>query len=251
MKLHEYKRNYELEQTYWWFVGVRAMVKNLLSLTMADRSLGKVLDIGCGTGALLDQLQPSSTELWGLDVSPEALKYCSLRGHANLVLADAANTPFRSASFDVVTAIGLIEHLEHDLPFLMETKRLLKPDGVLILLTSSFPYLWSVHDTANEHKRRYYLRRLKQKMNEVGFEAIRFSHLNFFLFPIIAPMLLLHRQIYGVKPAHSERILPTPPWTLNAILTWLLLLEAKLMRWISFPWGISMIGAFKSPRCES
>jgi ubiquinone/menaquinone biosynthesis C-methylase UbiE len=246
MKLHEYKRNYDLEQTYWWFVGVRAMVKTLLSLSVRNGSVGKVLDIGCGTGALLDQLQTCSTEVWGVDVSSEALKYCSLRGHAKLVLADATHVPFRSEYFDVVTAIGLIEHLEDDAAFLAEVKRLLKPNGMLILLTSSFPYLWSMHDTANEHKRRYYLRRLNKKINELGFQSIRFSHLNFFLFPFIGSMLLLHRLICGTTADHPERILPIPPSAINAILTWLLLFEAKLMKWISLPCGISMIGAFRS-----
>src|ERR1044071_9600093 len=137
MKFHEYKRNYELEQTYWWFVGVRAMDNTLLSLSAGKESLGRVLDVGCGTGALMDQLQACSSELWGVDVSPEALKYCALRGHRRLVMADATNTPFRSEYFDVITAIGLIEHLERDVDFLMELKRLLKPDGVLILLTST------------------------------------------------------------------------------------------------------------------
>src|SRR2546430_262168 len=114
MKLHEYRRNHELEQNYWWFVGVRAMVRNLLSLSIKHDILGRVLDVGCGTGALLDQLQTCSTELWGLDSSSEALKYCLIHGHKNLILADANNTPFPSAYFDVITAIGLIEHLDDD-----------------------------------------------------------------------------------------------------------------------------------------
>jgi SAM-dependent methyltransferase len=250
MKVHEYKRNYELEQTYWWFVGVRAMVSRLLSLTAGSRNLGRVLDIGCGTGALLDQLKTRSVELWGLDISPEALKYCSLRGHANLIAADAARTPFRNGYFDVVTAIGLIEHLDDDVAFLHEAKRLLTPNGVLVLLTSSFPYLWSMHDTANEHKRRYYLSRLRHKINEVGFETVRFSHLNFFLFPILAFALLAHRWIYGLDKVNPERILPVPPRPCNAVLTEVLLLESRLMQWMPLPWGISMIGAFRSVPCE-
>jgi 2-polyprenyl-3-methyl-5-hydroxy-6-metoxy-1,4-benzoquinol methylase len=84
MQLHEYQRNYELEQNYWWFVGVRAMVRSLLSLSPGHGRLGKVLDVGCGTGALLDQLQACSAEVWGLDISHEALKYCMLRGHKHL-----------------------------------------------------------------------------------------------------------------------------------------------------------------------
>ena len=250
MKLYEYERNYSLEQRYWWFVGVRAMVRSLLSLTGGNGSLGKVLDLGCGTGALLDQLRGCSAELWGLDVSQEGLKFCAIRGHKKLVLADATRIPFRQNYFDVITAIGLIEHLDDDQLFLYEVKRLLKPNGTLILLTSSFPYLWSMHDTANEHKRRYYLRELNRQINEVGFQTIRFSHLNFFLFPIIAPLLVLHRKIYGIESAHPERILPSMPSVINLILTWLLLCEARLMRWVTLPWGISMIGVFKKARCE-
>jgi SAM-dependent methyltransferase len=249
MKLHEYKRNYELEQSYWWFVGVRAMVQRLLSLTRESRSLGKVLDVGCGTGALLDQLQRSSAELWGVDLSREGLKFCAMRGHQNLVLADATRNPFRREYFDVITAIGLIEHLEDDGAFLLELKRLLKPNGVFVLLTSSFPYLWSMHDVANEHKRRYYLRSLNRQINDLGFETIRFSHLNFFLFPIIAPLLFLHRKLYGLKSEHPERILPVTATGINLVLTWLLLFEAKLMKWISFPWGVSMIGVFRKAAC--
>jgi SAM-dependent methyltransferase len=250
MKLYEYERNYSLEQRYWWFVGVRAMVRSLLSLTGGNGSLGKVLDLGCGTGALLDQLRGCSAELWGLDVSQQGLKFCAIRGHKKLVLADATRIPFRQNYFDVITAIGLIEHLDDDQLFLYEVKRLLKPNGMLILLTSSFPYLWSIHDTANEHKRRYYLRELNRQINEVGFQTIRFSHLNFFLFPIIAPLLVLHRKIYGIESAHPERILPPIPTVINLILTWLLLCEARLMRWVTLPWGISMIGIFKKARCE-
>ncbi len=193
----------------------------------------------------MDQLQPHSKELWGLDLSMEALKYCKLRGHKNLILSDAVNTPFPSEYFHIITAIGLIEHLEDDDSFLIEMLRLLKPNGILILLTSSFPYLWSVHDTANEHKRRYYLRPLRGKIQEAGFETVRFTHLNFFLFPIIASMLLLHRQIYGVESDHPKRFLPRLPRIANFMLTQLLIFESKLMRWVRLPWGISMIGAFK------
>jgi ubiquinone/menaquinone biosynthesis C-methylase UbiE len=249
MKLYEYHRNYELEQNYWWFVGVRAMVRSFLSLSPGHGHLGRVLDVGCGTGVLLDQLRACSAEAWGLDISHEALKYCVLRGHKQLVLADAAHVPFPAASFDVVTAIGVIEHLEDDQAFLLEIKRLLKPDGRFIMLTSSFPFLWSMHDTANEHKRRYYLRQLERKISQLGFETVRFSYLNCLLFPAIAPALLLHRLIYGLQADDPHRILPLPPRIINSALTWLLRLEAQLMRWIPLPWGISMIGVFKRPGC--
>jgi hypothetical protein len=125
-------------------------------------------------------------------------------------------------------------------------RRLLKPNGIFIMLTSSFPYLWSMHDTANEHKRRYYLRQFNRKTSDLGFDTVCLTHMNFFLFPAIASMLLLHRMIYGITSDHPERILPHTSHTVNTILTSILRLESKLMRWIRLPWGISMMGAFKN-----
>lgn len=245
MELEEYQRNYELEQSYWWFVGVRAMVERLVALSGEGESPGRVLDIGCGTGALLEQLQPRSREAWGIDNSREALQFCRKRGLTNLVLADATRLPFVSDYFDLVTAIGIIEHVRDDEALLFQIRRVLKPGGALILLTSSFPYLWSMHDTANRHRRRYYLRALRSGIEQVGFETLRFSHLNFFLFPLLAPALIAHRLLFGTRSEQPRRIMPIPPRLVNEWLTSILRLEAHLIGHLSLPWGVSMIGAFR------
>lgn len=245
MQLDEYRRNFELEQSYWWFVGVRAMIESMLRVANPRLRLGKVLDVGCGTGAILDQLKPHSQALVGVDISSEAMRYCRMRQHTDLIQTDAVNVPLPSAEFDTITAIGLIEHLNDDDAFLEEMHRLLRADGVFVMLTSSFPYLWSMHDEANHHKRRYYLRSLQRKIHSAGFRTVRFSHLNFVLFPLLAAMLLLHRTIYGLRPTHTRRLLPIPPSAINRILTGVLLVEARLMRAVRLPWGISMIGVFR------
>jgi ubiquinone/menaquinone biosynthesis C-methylase UbiE len=249
VEVEEYQRNYQLEQTYWWFVGVRAMVERLLSLSGQVTALGRVLDIGCGTGALLELLNGRSREAWGIDNSRQALHFCRKRGLTNLVLADATQLPFGSDYFDLVTAIGIIEHVQDDQALLDQIWRVLKPRGAVVLLTSSFPYLWSMHDTANNHRRRYYLRALRRRIEQIGFETLSFSHLNFFLFPLLAPALIGHRLLFGTRSPHPHRIMPTPPRPVNAWLTSVLRLEARLMGHLTFPWGVSMIGAFrKGPR---
>ena len=154
MKVQEYERNYRLESNYWYFVGLRAIVWTLIDFSIGKGRLGRVLDLGCGTGALLDELRPRSDELWGVDISREAIEFCQQRGHKNLVLTSATTLPFENAYFDLVTAIGVIEHIENDKEFIAEMRRVLKPGGTAILMTSSFPFLWSMHDVANEHVRR-------------------------------------------------------------------------------------------------
>ena len=246
MQDYEYERNYVLEKNYWWFGGVRKMVHNLLSLACDNQALSqaKILDVGCGTGALLDELKPKCKELWALDISSEALKFCEIRGHNNLILGSADALPFADASFDIVTSIGVIEHLDDDEKYLSEISRVLKNNGKFVMLTSSFQYLWTEHDVANMHKRRYYLRELNSKMQKFKFQKIRFSHLNFILFPLLALILLGHRMLYGIANKNPQRILPMPPLIVNFILKQIILIEAFLMKYVSLPWGISMIGIF-------
>jgi len=243
--LTEYQRNFELEKTYWWFIGVRRMVKTLIALCNPRRGPLKILDIGCGTGALMDDLTAQGHNVWGLDISQEALKFCRMRGHKKLYLADAAKLPFADDCFDLVTAIGVIEHLDNDEIFLNEVARVLRPQAYFVMLTSSFPWLWSMHDVANEHRRRYYLSEIERLFAASHFQSVRLSHMNFLAFPFLAVTLILHRLIYGLSPEHSQRILPVPPKPMNFILTEALALEASLMKWVRLPWGVSMIGAFR------
>ena len=98
---------------------------------------------------------------------------------------------------------------------------------------------------ANRHHRRYYLKPLRARIEAAGFETVRFSHMNFLLFPLLAPALLAHRWVIGLTSDHPQRILPKPPRLVNLALTQILRLEAFLMRRLTLPWGISMIGAFR------
>ena len=243
MLAEEYKRNFDLEKDYWWFVGVRKMVHNLLEINLKNKKL-KILDVGCGTGGLMDELTQKGHSVWGLDISQEALEFCALRGHINLKLGSATSIPFEDQSFDVVTGIGVIEHLEDDDKFLKEVRRVLRPGGSFVMLTSSFQWLWSMHDVANFHKRRYYLNELNHKIQSHGFKTGAFSHLNFILFPLLASVLLFHRAFYGLKLSRATRILPVPPRFINMILKNILLIEAKAVTSIRLFWGVSMIGIF-------
>jgi SAM-dependent methyltransferase len=251
VKEYEYQRNFDLENHYWWFRGVREAIKNLLFLGGLDQlgqpkwRLGKVLDLGCGTGALLDELSPLCNELWGADLSPTAIDFCRQRGHKRLLVADASRVPLPDASFDAITAVGIIEHLDDDAAFVAETRRLLKPGGVLVMLTSSFQFLWSMHDVANEHRRRYTLRQMRALMQAGGYLPERLSHFNCFLFPGIAPILVGHRLIHGLTSDQPQRILPQPPRLVNDLLARLLGVEAALIKKTTLPFGVSMVGRFR------
>ncbi len=77
------KQMYELEDSYWWFVARRRLVRSLIGRYAGSSPL-KILDAGAGTGALMSSLADLG-EVWGCDVSPEALAFCRQRGLENLV----------------------------------------------------------------------------------------------------------------------------------------------------------------------
>lgn len=245
MKPHEYRRNFDLEQDYWYFKVVREMAEQLISDALDGGPWGRLLDVGCGTGAWLDVVKTHTDDFLGVDTSEEALEFCRSRGHTSLLRADATSIPRPAGSFELLTALGVIEHVDDDQAFLDEARRLLAPGGLMVLMTSSFPFLWSMSDVANEHRRRYYLSALNDKIRKTGFRTLRFSHFNFLLFPALASALIAHRLVVGLESDRPERILPRPARPLNAALTAILRVEKALMRRVRLPWGVSMIGTFR------
>src|SRR5689334_3442790 len=95
-----YEDLYRKEQDYWWHVGKRAIVYNLLDkyLPPGEVAHRRALDLGCGTGQNLDHLADYA-EAVGLDSSAHALAFCRRRGHRYLV--QAASLPFADNSFDI------------------------------------------------------------------------------------------------------------------------------------------------------
>ncbi len=94
----EYDKMRDLEDHYWWFVGRRRTALALLDQQLPTPNRPDVLDLGCGTGAVAQALDPTHT-VTGLDMSEKALDYCRARGLTRLVQGDAMALPFPDASF--------------------------------------------------------------------------------------------------------------------------------------------------------
>ena len=151
MELSEYKKLYDYENAYWWFVGKRKVIKYLLDRYAPFSRRIRLLDVGCGTGANLNMLNEYG-EAIGLDSSKESLKFCRQRDLSLLVLGLADQINFKDNCFDIVTALDLLEHIEEDKLVLSEIYRILKKQGRLIMTLPANMLLWSQHDFALHHK---------------------------------------------------------------------------------------------------
>jgi len=235
MNEEEYERMFVLEDFYWWFKGRREIVLS----AMKEIEAKNILDVGCGTGGNLTLFNGFVV---GLDISPQALEMARKRKpDAVLCRGEAENLPFKDESFDLVLALDLLEHLPDDIKGLSEMYRVLKVGGNALITVPAYKFLWSEHDEALHHFRRYSKGELKGKMEKVGFQIKFLSHAIVLPFFPIALFRLLQRftRRANRKPKTSLIILPG---ILNEILYRILLGEAKLIeRGISFPFGVSII----------
>ncbi len=98
--------------------------------------VSKVLDLGCGTGMLLNELARRSGFVVGIDSSPEMLELArKRRGNAALVLADADHLPFADRSFDAVVSVTLLQNMPSPAATVREIARVTKPEGIVIMTT--------------------------------------------------------------------------------------------------------------------
>ncbi|HYO98915.1 MAG TPA: class I SAM-dependent methyltransferase [Pyrinomonadaceae bacterium] len=241
MERHTYAIMYEVEGSHWWFAGRRRILESFVkeivaNLNLQGRTPPRILDVGCGTGANLEMLaQFGDTQ--GVDVSESALAFCRARGLHNVRLGAAEHLPYADSSFDLACALDVVEHLDDDLSGLSEMRRVLRPDGRALLFVPAFMWLWGVQDDVSNHRRRYTLPQLTERVRAAGFEVERATYANITLFaPILAGRLLMRAT--GARPA-SENNINVP--ALNGVLGQLFGAERFWLRHLNFPFGVSAV----------
>ena len=247
MQQHTYAILRRVEESHWWFVGRRRIIRSFLERVCGDLKTARanyrvqdsalnILDVGCGTGANLEMLSQFG-EAEGVDVSSEALAFCRERGLTNVKQGAAEALPYETDSFDLVTGLDVVEHLDDDLAGLKEMQRVLRRGGRALLFVPAFMFLWGVQDDVSNHRRRYTLKELKRVVQEAGFEIERATYVNLSFF---APILLgrLFMRATRLRP-ESENNLTIG--FLNGVLGKLLGAESMPLRYLNFPFGVSII----------
>jgi SAM-dependent methyltransferase len=238
MQQHTYSIMYEVEGKHWWFYGRRKIIEAFVVNICREIAKRKprILDVGCGTGANLQMLsQFGAAE--GVDVSSEALEFCRARGLAKVKQGAAETLPYEDASFDLVTGLDVVEHLDDDLSGLREMRRVLRPGGRALLFVPAFMFLWGVQDDISHHRRRYTLRELKQKVTEAGLsiERATYANISFFL-PILIGRFLM--RLTRIRPSSENNI---TIGALNGLLGRTLGAEGWWLQRMNFPFGVSIV----------
>jgi SAM-dependent methyltransferase len=229
------------ENDYWWFVGRRKIIMTLLEeySKYPDKTNLKILDIGCGTGGTTKALTKFG-DVCGSDYSLTALKHARENGLDKLIKCSTLNLPFRPETFDTITILDVLEYIEDDLRALKEIRSSLKKDGIIFISVPAFQSLWSDHDVAVGHLRRYNTKSLIKVIRESGLQDLRTSYFISFLFPLLSVYRIITRRL-KLDKRNSPRIdLVHLPVFIDKMLQRILLLESKILTQRNLPFGLSL-----------
>jgi len=215
---------------------------------------GAVLDIGCGAGNMIHHLARYG-RVQGIEVDARPVAMARARGY-DVRQGDATRRiPFDDASFDLVTALDVIEHVDDDAAMLREAYRVARPRGILAVSTPAFQSLWSYNDEINGHKRRYAPRELCARIEGAGWRVRRLTFGFFLVFPLSAPLILLRNRLGAKKELRSHHLSqdeyqvemePVSP-LVNTLLRAVGRVEAALISRVDLPMGTSLMVIGEKP----
>ncbi|HEY6048683.1 MAG TPA: class I SAM-dependent methyltransferase [Sphingomicrobium sp.] len=237
-----FDRMAELDQDHWWFLARRRILDAVIRRIVRPGKDARVLEVGCGTGHNLAMLaRYGKLEACELDKCARALASKRLGRQVRIArLPDL--TMFQRNGYDLIALLDVLEHVPDDLASLRAIHMRLKPGGALLLTVPAHKWMWSAHDKAHHHYRRYTKKELKELFLRSGLEVQLLSYFNTLLFPPIA-LARIMGKITG-KDSADDRL---PGEWINAVLNRIFGFEAALIGRLPMPFGVSLIAVVRRP----
>ncbi len=249
-----YERLYDIEEKHWWAQGMREAMDALLKPQIVHQRELRTLDIGCGTGLLMNYLKEHYSidgEVVGLDYSQHALDFCKMRGASKLIKGSATELPLPSQSFDLIICIDTIQHLAGagaDVQAIEEFYRVLHRGGLVYLRTNSRLGHLELKGADENQYRRYDIPTVTQLLEAAGFKVERATYLNMLPSAVAAMREFFTAAKHNHSHQHTEAIGPglkiksyeaKMQWLNNIMLSELRAEAAMLQAGMTLPFGHS------------
>jgi len=238
MNPNYYKDYFRLEKNNWLFRVRRNLIYSIFEEYNINSGV-RILDYGCGSGVIVGQLQARSYNVCGTDISRKAIEYGTSQGIKNLYSTNGIEVDFPDESFDLILAMDVVEHINEDDLVMHELERLLRPNGRLIITVPAYQWMWGVQDEVSHHFRRYSMKSIiKLVSNFSSLSVLKKTYFNTFLFPAVALVRLVSKW-FNIKNRESDFDISDN--FLNPIFYLIFNTEIKLLKWIRYPFGVSIL----------
>ena len=235
MEREVYEAMAEHDERHWWYRARRQVVAELIRRKVPLPKVAKLLEIGCGTGHNLPMLGEFG-QVEALEVDPIARGMAEKRlGRTVLSSPLPALEGVPDATYDMVAALDVVEHIPDDKAALEGISRVLKPGGKLLMTVPAHQWMWSAHDVVNHHQRRYSKRDFKRLVNESPLKLESIGYLNSLLFP-----LALAQRLASKLTGNEDANLAPPAEPINQVLERVFALERRVIGRIPLPPGLSL-----------
>jgi len=235
MERRVYERMAEIDRDHWWFVGRRKILTALIERFRPKTGPLRILEVGCGTGSNIAMLQQFGT-VDAVEPDDRARAFAAKRTGIAIKGGYLPEVPLEDSYYDLIVLLDVLEHIPDDRAALIALRPKLRPGGRLLLAVPAMPGLWSGHDIAHHHQRRYTAETLEAVVQAAGFRKVHRAAFNTLLLPAIVGVRWLNRLL-GREGGDEDRI---PPRLVNRMLGLLFGAERHAAVRGLFPAGVSL-----------
>lgn len=224
-----------LENKHWWFTARRKYLNKVISTFFDKKKNYQLCEIGCGTGGNLPMLSGFGT-VEAVEMNQQARELVVSKKLNNVTKVHSGYLPDNlplDKKFDGIFALDVIEHVKDDLSALKVLREHLNDDGFLITTVPAYQWLWSEHDVANHHHRRYTKKQYTKLIESAGYNIRYSSYYNSLLFPLAAVSRLLNHS--------KDSSLSMPASFINKTFKFIFGLESLWAAKLVMPFGLSIV----------
>jgi 2-polyprenyl-3-methyl-5-hydroxy-6-metoxy-1,4-benzoquinol methylase len=226
----------EHDSSHWWYVARRDVLASVIAREVKLPPMAKLLEIGCGTGhnlamlARFGDIDAVELDSYAREIATKRLD----RPVMNAMLPELAGVP--AQHYDLVALLDVLEHVEDDRAALKAIATRLRPGGSILLAVPQYPWMWTGHDVASHHFRRYTKATLRKAIDDAGLKIDLLQSFNSLLFPL-AVVDRMAARITGKTGSDDA----PPPAPVNSLFTKVFAFERHLIGRVPMPPGLSLI----------